>query len=68
MITRSAIRIENVHVQGIVLSIGYRGGSTITPLLTAPVWNEMRGKNRSQEDGDPKISIITDKNSLENVA
>lgn len=55
-------------MQGIVLSIGYREGSTITPLLTAPVWNEMRGKNRSQEDGDPKISIITDKNSLESVA
>ena len=33
----------------------------MTALFAAPVWNEMRGKNK-QVDGEPKISNITSKN------
>ena len=33
----------------------------MTALFTAPVWNEMRGKNK-QVDEEPKISNIASKN------
>ena len=33
----------------------------MTALFAAPVWNEMRGKNK-QVDGEPKISNIASKN------